>query len=590
MKKTMVVFFLAGLFACPKALLAQQFGLDESVRPEVEEVWKKDMKTSFKLMNKIGKYSVLIPKTLNPEPVPAASDRDFGFIPFKRSYLTVTYYNYRPSEQERRIDSLNAFVTQGEFEPITIGLYPLESSNLTVTVSDLSGKDGIIPAENIEITSVRHLLKTYMDEMLEVRPEMLKRGGQTDLKKGVTRTIWLTLKAPENIPGGIYEGKLTLKTGKTPCVIKISVEVLPFKLMTNPDYTVGWFRSPTDDVSIKNYVEHGNVMLSWGLEPVMNYSDGKVTFDFTGSNKMLGMIKKYGLLPYTHQMFVLNFANDLIFKYKIPEFSPEFNRLYKDIMSQLVKWCAENKLRMAYLLVDEPREQALAVWNRKYADTVKYIKLAQEVPGVVTLIDTQDSNFGIDYTPFADMLDILAVHPGPGSIKSIRKCNAGAKAQLWLYNSIRNRSSFGFNTWKWKAKARWEWAYDAGWDMNYAMDFQSWSTYRGGDPGTGIFYPSAIGPVNTPAFEWTREGTDDIKYIYTLEQKSAAAGKSGKPEAVAAGKQAMEMLDAMRKQAPDYPFNTQATSLVDVVPSELQLDDWRYKIGQEILTVDKLMK
>ena len=589
MKKILVSLFLSGLFACPAALLAQQYGLEDSVKPEVEESWNSNMKMSFKLMSKIDKCTVLVPKSENPEPVPSDSDKEYGFIPFTRSYMAMTYYNYRPAAAERNIDALKVFAAQGEYEPVTVGLYPLETSDLLVSVSDLTCKEGKIASENIEITSLRHMLKAVMEGGIsEVRPEMLKRGGKTDIKKGVARIIWLTLKVPENTPAGVYEGTLTLKGGKKPCELKITAEVLPFKLLVNPDYSTGWFGSPTEDAALKQYVEHGNNAVSSGLEPVMSINGNTVSLDFSGPNKLLALLKKNELLPYMHQMFTLQaVGNELIYKYKIAEFSPEFNDLYKQAISGIVDWCAKNKVRMALWVVDEPREQALAVWNRNYVDTMKYIKLTQEVPGAVALVDTHDINFNVDYTPFADVLDILETSFGDGSRKMMNKCKAGAKAKLWIYNSGRNRSSFGFTPWKWKSQARFEWAYDCGWSESVSKNFTSWSAYRGGDPATGCTYPGKEGRMSTPAYEVCREGVDDYKYIYTLEQRIAAAEKSENPAAVSEAKKAGQMLALMEKQTPDYPIKTFRP---EADKAELLLDEWRYKIGKEIIALDKIMQ
>ncbi len=181
--------------------------------------------------------------------------------------------------------------------------------------------------------------------------------------------------------------------------------------------------------------------------------NGSVSLDFSDPNKRAEQLKRLGLTPYFHQTNTLNYANDLIMGQKIPEFSSEFNRLYKDVHSQLVKWCKDNKLRVAFWLVDEPREDVINNWNRHYTETVKYVKLAREVPGLVALVDPMgDENMGKDYTAFPDILDVLCTHAWDGSKKLMSKCKNGARAQLWLYNSTRTRYSMGFNPWKWKAK------------------------------------------------------------------------------------------------------------------------------------------
>ncbi|MEI7904767.1 MAG: hypothetical protein WCI43_05060 [Candidatus Firestonebacteria bacterium] len=587
MKRAICLLFLSVIMLLPVKLPAQEDVLEDSILQEVEEVWSTDVKKTFNILLKIGKVIIITPKTANPEPLAAAPDKDYGFIPFNRSYLARTYYNYRPTEAERKFEGLKAFASPGEFEPITFCLYPLESSKLSISVSDLTGKVGTIPSQSIEIGAARHLLHAYAQQLYEVRPELIKKGGETDLKKGVNRTIWLTLKVPEKAAAGIYIGEITLKGGKNAFKTKLTIEVLPVKLLSNPNFSVGWYGMPKDDVYMKDAIDHGCNAVDTGLEPKMEYTEGKIKLDFTGPAKRVAQLKELGLEGYTHQFLTLGYANDLINTYGIPEFSSEFNKLYKEINAQMVKWYKDNKIKVAFWLVDEPREDVLESWNRHLKETLQYVKLAKEVPGLIALVDPMgDENMGVDYTGFCDVLDVLATHSYDGSKKMLAKCKAGANAELWLYNSGRTRMSFGFNPWKWHAKGRWEWAYAWGWTEKVSLSFKSWSTYGGGDPACGIIYPSAEGPQKTPSFEMCREGVDDYKYLYTLEQKIAEAGKSGKPEAVAAAKKAQAMLDLMDKQTPDYPVRTGA----EVDNSEKVLDEWRYQVAQEIIRIDRLIK
>ena len=582
------ILFFAGIMLLPVIMPAADYVLEEAVKPEVESFWSKDVKTSFRLMSKIGKVNVMTPKAENPAPVPSAADRELGFIPFERSYLLMTYYNYSPVETERKIGGLKIAAAPGRYESFALGIYPLEASQLTVTASDLSGNGAVIPAANIETGFLLHLLKTVSFQQQEVRPEMIKKGNTGDIYKGVTRTLWFTVKVPENAPAGVYQGTLTVTAGKKPFTEKISLEVLPIKLLEDYDFPTGWFGMPMDDETLKFAIEHGSNSVDSGLEPKMAYAGGKISLDFSRPAKRAEQLRRFGLEAYEHQIFLMEYASELMHTYGLKEFSPEFNKAFKEINAQLVKWFAGNKLRVVFFVVDEPREDVSAYQNRNYVDTVKYVKLCQEVPGVKTMVTPMaDEHFGKDYTGFCDILDILSTHSYEYSSKMLNKCKNGAKAELWLYNSGRNRLSFGFNPWKWKAKGRREWAFAWGWTETVSKNFYSWSTYGGGDPACGVLYPTAYGPLSTPSLEKAREGTDDLKYIYTLECKIAAAKNSGNPEAVAAAGRAGQFLKALEQKIPEY---SRLVATADTGNAGHELEEWRYGIAQEIIRLDKVLK
>jgi len=81
----------------------------------------------------------------SPEPVLTKEETARGYILFQRPITESIYPNTRPHADER-LDSLVAFATPGEFEPVSFALYPVRPlKNLKVRVSALGCSAGEIP-------------------------------------------------------------------------------------------------------------------------------------------------------------------------------------------------------------------------------------------------------------------------------------------------------------------------------------------------------------------------------------------------------------------------------------------------------------
>ena len=80
------------------------------------------------------------------EPALTPEEKHRGYVLFQRPIMEPVYPNTRPLAQER-LERLVAFVTPGEFEPLTLGLCPVRDlQNLKVRCSSLTCEAGAIPA------------------------------------------------------------------------------------------------------------------------------------------------------------------------------------------------------------------------------------------------------------------------------------------------------------------------------------------------------------------------------------------------------------------------------------------------------------
>jgi hypothetical protein len=82
-----------------------------------------------------------------PEPALTDGEKQRGYMLFGRPTVEPVYPNTRPRPDER-LEALVAFAAPGQFEPVTLALYPIRPLvSLKVRVSPLSSPAGQIPAD-----------------------------------------------------------------------------------------------------------------------------------------------------------------------------------------------------------------------------------------------------------------------------------------------------------------------------------------------------------------------------------------------------------------------------------------------------------
>jgi hypothetical protein len=138
--------------------------------------------------------------------------------------------------------------------------------------------------------------------------------------------------------------------------------------------------------------------------------------------------------------------------------------------------------------------------------------------------------------------------------------------------------TYGFGFWRsgFKTLIPWIYSYDRSDPMNYltgsSMDF----LVRHEPDGT---------PMPVTIWEAYREGYDDYRYVYTLEQLIARARQSGNPSAIAAADAAQQKLDWIWESItvlPRYQY--------DDLWSAGDFDAYRWVIAEQILDVQKALE
>ena len=565
------------------SMLPAQSWVDPAVQKEIEGPLNKNQVTSGKLMVRVGKLMLINNDEKNPAPSPSSADTKSGFILFNRSFMLPVYWNTNPLPSELNPASFDYFSAPGHSGNVAIGVWPLETGDLQVTVPELSdGQGNVFKSENIEVRFVQHLLKQVQHQIVKINPEMIVRANPVKLYQGVTRQVWLMINVPEGTAAGKYSGDLTLALGnKEKRSVKLSVEVLPIKLLTDQDKSFGWYCSPTDIMGLTDYKKHGYNSLASGFEcSIKSVSGGKATLDFSAMDKTIATLKKVGLEGYRHIGTAINIFTELN-QQGLKDFTSEYNETYKDCLRQMRDHSAKQGIKLCFWLVDEPRETMLNTWNRNLADTLKFAKLGKEA-GVETYQDVmEDTQFTPEQrTALISAFDIMSPHCVKKYCPLIIEETKQLNKQLWLYNTSIDR--FGFSTWKHNAVGRTEWAYNCGLNELSAKNIDTWSSTRMGDPACSIIYPAKNEVIPSPSFEKASQGIIDYRYVYTLEQAIKSLREAGTPEAKKAADGAQAKLDAIREAAPAYADTP--------IPDPTIQDMWRRVVAEEIVKLQALLQ
>lgn len=179
-------------------------------------------------------------------------------------------------------NNISIVASPGEYEPASFvlraGTHQL--SNVKLTSHDLVSSDNtkIIPAKNIDIRvvkpwyqSARILRRVHPGQTKQFVPELLLHDDnlvQVDHQRHVNlvrtkptirdalsivpftvqactnKQIWLTIKVPDNIPGGHYTGRISITMNlngvEVQDYVNLDVEILPIHLL-KPEHTIGMF-------------------------------------------------------------------------------------------------------------------------------------------------------------------------------------------------------------------------------------------------------------------------------------------------------------------------------------------------------------
>ena len=229
-----------------------------------------------------------------------------------------------------------------------------------------------------------------------------------------------------------------------------------------------------------------------------------------------------------------------------------------------------------YYPVDEPGTEAASV-----GFMVKVLR-ACKAAGVRTYLTADPTHD--QFAPLRPLVDVWCTQPFLPDRETIVADMKARKVEYWCYPNHVNgendhtpvtgaRMTYGFGFWRSGFLTLIPWIYSAsnGDPMNYldgsSMDFFN----RHEDDGT---------PIPVAMWEAYREGYDDYRYIYTLEQLIADAKKRAQPAARDAAAVAERELQSVWNA-----IRVQAKYKDDGLWSPAEFDVYRWMIARQIMAI-----
>ena len=539
-----------------------------------------------------------------PMPAFAEAERARGYVVHHRHYLEPVWPNTVPLAHA--IDpELRAFASLGEYEPITFTVYPLKPFRAcTVQVSNLTKGRDVIPSAAVDVRQVRYMLCRPNYTVLHVyrrNPDVLEHFDALDLEPNVNQRFWLTVHVPDDAAPGTYTGRVAFKPADAPpAQSPVTLRVLPIRLQEDPDTIYGiYYRHPydsmsgaPDDVSREHFrekaeleaedmVAHGtrNVTLDAWSPPER---DGKFDFNLDRLQAKFDLWNKHGFRGPV--VMAIN-TEGVYHKYMNEGYGSHMRDVkdppqeFCDEMTRMVAALEAERNRRGwpeflYYPVDEPSVAPESI------NFMSKVLQACRAAGVRTYLTADPTNEG--FAPLKPYVDVWCTQPFLPDRDTVLKDSAARGVEYWCYPNHVNgendhtpvpgaRMTYGFGFWRsgFRTLIPWIYQWSVGNPFNY-LDGSMMDFFNRSEPdGT---------PIPVAMWEAYREGYDDYRYVYTLQQLIEKARASNKPAAMKAADEAQKQLqfvwDSIQVQ-PKYKYD-------DLWAPE-EFDVYRWIIASEIL-------
>ena len=512
-----------------------------------------------------------------PEPALTDAERQRGYLLFNRPTMEPVYPNTRPRPEER-LETLVAFAAPGQFQPLTLALYPVRPLvNLKIRVSPLTSSAGKIPADCIDVRLGTYwnvgypqytTVKTYRRT-----PELMERVTVHSSPAGECQRYWLTIHVPDDAKPGLYRGAVTVWDDgfDRALSIPIALRVLGFHLRKDPakHYSVYFYTrnkslyQGRSEAFIRKAADNDyRAMADFGLDMLptlyLSCEDGRriVVRDAAEIPRMLRAGLR-GPAPVTADDAIQRIYRDTTPGGKVgkhwrvsPLPPPEFyDRITQMFRALEVERKAKGWPEFIYCPIDEV--------DSSYQEFGVKVYAAVKAAGVKTYA-TKDP-VDLDAAAYAPYLDIWCSQPYSVPLEQIA---AQKRYEYWCYpnhnaGEIKDRltmckggrMTYGFGLWRsgYTTLIPWHWCWTCAADQfDYLRGPESGCGQRMDDEGQVI-----------PAVYWScfREGFDDARYVYTLQQAVVQRQDSTDPACQAAVRQGRRVLqetwDSIRVQ-PKY--------------------------------------
>jgi hypothetical protein len=478
-----------------------------------------------------------------------------GYVLFNRDFQRYVHPWTVPDEKER-IHSLELRMCRNDFDPLTLGIYPLRDlGDVKVSVTDLTGPSGsLIPSGNILVQLIRNLkIRTGEGNTFQLIPRLLDRTDHTQVPVLYTTRFWFTVHADSVTVPGKYRGVIRIKPEKEAVTeLPFVLEVLPVTLEPVPgiDYSMcmsyeffeeeskEWSSSQKDKIyrdgvnSFRDYINHG-------MSTVVVASPYYFQWNKDGTPRLEhldAMIKAARETGFRRRIFWYYGQYLQAAKGQHPGnirlYDPKIHPVRARFLAEIaIKKAGEFNVPIGFMPIDEPR---IALRQKITLELFKEIK---KIPGaeIMCTTDIGGKLLDIENNSQADRKNL-----GPGE----KKRNSDRK--VWEYNNDviqclnpgYSRYIYGYYTWRQDLDGMNSWG--PGTTENSRGNPYEDLDHELTD--YAITYPHAGGPLATPNWEALREGIDDIRYVYQLEKLCSMKAAKYPAETSDAGK----FLDSIR--------------------------------------------
>ncbi len=478
-----------------------------------------------------------------PEPVPNVDEKKRGYLLFTRPITEPVHAETRPRKKERLPGGLNAFATPGEWEPVTLGVYPLRDlKNFRVRVSNLSGPDD----STIDASRVTVRLQTYWNigypryasrETYRRVPELMERVSVHSSPARECQRWWIQIHVPEDARPGVYNATVTLSDDGFDQVVKIPLKlrVLDFTLKQDPEkHYTAYYRSrdrPKYGEKDEAFYQKGSAnefraMHEYGMDqfPTLYLiTDRDATKISIQNEEEIERLKKAGMggrIPVLGGNAIARLyasttpggkraSHWAIDTMPPPEFYTRLTQLFKNFEKDRI---AKGLPPMICCPLDE-----VAASHKEFG--VKVFKAVHDagIPTYITKFPTAPD--ALEYAPY---VDVWCSQPYAIPYEEII---AQKRHEYWSYPNHNagerknrlvmckgGRMTYGFGFWRsgYTTLIPWHWSWTMKPDpFDYLRSKQSGCGMRIDESG------EVIPPIYWECF---REGRDDARYLYTLQQ------------------------------------------------------------------------
>ena len=471
-----------------------------------------------------------------------ADDDQRGYTVFYPNPITPAGpYDRLPHEE--KIITLRA--TPGEYVPITFGICPLRDLGTTKATFDrlylrsegkeISWQIGDLLASGVVKHAARPSGQTK--NSWQPTPTLIVPTDSWDIKAGVTKQFWLTLKIPNETSPGVYRGTISISPENAgESAVQVELEVLPFKLVRPTHLSVGMtYFSPV------HYAYFGEDRFWERIKAEFDdmRAHNMTCVQYTGLRmddfpRLTRAFDIYRAAGFENPVYLLESygAMNRLQREGIAWDTEEFHGKYVQFIREFIEEGGRRNWPPIIInFGDEFTNKAIEEFGARVAKNLKTI------PGIITGADTDGYK---EVSLMAPVVDIVAFNDGwdgPYGVNRGRKLlkretveqikRAGATP--WLVNVGVDRYSNGFWLWKmvqWGVRGKIEWIY-----RNYGG--MPHNSFDANPMNAHIAYPGPRGTVIPSLdYEWMRMGLDDLAYIYTLE-KTIEASRDRKEQMVA---------------------------------------------------------